>query len=72
VAVQDAGVGLDPRNADCIFDPFFTTKPGGIGMGLAICKSIVEAHGGGIRGGPNADRGATFQITLPGLGGATS
>jgi PAS domain S-box-containing protein len=65
VAVQDAGVGLDPRTSGRIFDAFFTTKPGGTGMGLALCKSIIEAHGGRIWARPNAERGTTFQFTLP-------
>jgi signal transduction histidine kinase len=65
VAVEDSGVGLDPDNLDRIFDALFSTKPEGMGMGLAICKSIVEAHGGTIRARPNAGRGATFEFTLP-------
>ncbi len=66
VAVSDAGVGVDSQNLDRVFEAFFTTKPGGTGMGLAICKSIVEAHGGRIWANPNADGGTTFQFTLPG------
>jgi two-component system sensor kinase FixL len=65
VSVRDAGVGLDEHNIDRIFDTFFTTKPGGLGMGLAICRSIVEAHGGRLWATANTDRGATFQFTLP-------
>jgi PAS domain S-box-containing protein len=65
VSVRDAGVGLNEDNIDRIFDTFFTTKPGGLGMGLAICRSIVEAHGGRLWATANADRGATFQFTLP-------
>jgi PAS domain S-box-containing protein len=72
LAVKDAGVGLDPGNAPHIFDAFFTTRPGGIGLGLAICKSIVEAHGGRIWASPNADWGATFQFTLPAAPEGTS
>jgi signal transduction histidine kinase len=44
VAVEDTGTGLDPATADRIFDPFFTTKPSGMGMGLSICRSIIDAH----------------------------
>ncbi len=65
VTVKDVGCGLDPGSIDHIFDAFFTSKAGGMGMGLAICKSIVEAHGGRIWAIPNKDRGTTFCITLP-------
>jgi PAS domain S-box-containing protein len=67
VAVQDAGAGIPPGDVERVFDPFFTTKAGSIGMGLAICKSIVQAHGGRIGAGPNAGRGATVRFTLPGV-----
>jgi PAS domain S-box-containing protein len=70
VAVADPGVGIDPRNVDRVFDAFFTTKKGGMGMGLTICKSIVEAHGGRIAAKPQAapaGKGTTFQFTLPGI-----
>jgi signal transduction histidine kinase len=65
VEVCDAGTGLTPAAAARAFDAFFTTKPGGLGMGLAICKSIVQAHGGRIEARPNAGAGTTFQFTLP-------
>ena len=65
VAVQDSGPGLDPKDADQIFEAFYTTKPAGIGMGLAISRSIVEAHGGTLWATTNDDKGATFQFTLP-------
>jgi signal transduction histidine kinase len=65
VAVQDAGVGIDPQDMHRIFTAFFTTKPEGLGMGLAISRSIIEAHGGRLWACPNAGPGATFQFTLP-------
>ena len=65
VAVRDTGPGLDPKHADRVFDAFYTTKPNGLGMGLAICRSIIEAHGGRLWATANEDRGATFQFTLP-------
>jgi signal transduction histidine kinase len=65
VAVEDSGVGLDPRTRDRLFDAFFTTKPGGLGMGLSISRSIIEAHGGRLWASSNAGPGATFQFTLP-------
>jgi signal transduction histidine kinase len=65
ITVQDYGVGIDPQEAKRMFAPFHTTKPGGMGMGLAICRSIVEAHGGRLWAAPNTGPGATFQFTLP-------
>lgn len=67
VAVEDSGAGLDPLTADHIFDPFFTTKPEVMGMGLSICQSIIEAHGGRIWALPRLPRGTVFQFTVPGL-----
>jgi C4-dicarboxylate-specific signal transduction histidine kinase len=64
VAVQDSGIGIDPQNLERIFDAFYTTKSQGIGMGLAISRSIIEDHGGRLWAQPNAARGATFQFTL--------
>ena len=65
VMVHDSGVGLDAKTIEHIFDTFFTTKPTGMGMGLAISRSIVEAHGGKLWPVPNENTGATFEFTLP-------
>jgi len=65
VCVADSGPGLDPNTLDQLFDPFYTTKPNGLGMGLAISRSIVEAHGGRLWATANVPRGAVFQFTLP-------
>ncbi len=65
VRVEDAGVGLDPQEAEKVFNPFFTTKPHGIGMGLSISRSIIESHEGRLWASPRPLGGAVFQFTLP-------
>lgn len=65
VVVQDSGTGIDASNANRLFDPFYTTKPSGMGMGLSICRSIIEAHGGRIWASSQDGAGATFQFVLP-------
>jgi signal transduction histidine kinase len=65
VAVKDTGEGIDPQTADRIFESFFTTKPNGMGMGLSICRSIIEAHGERFWTSQNTPHGAIFQFTLP-------
>jgi signal transduction histidine kinase len=65
VSVQDAGPGLGEGTQDLIFEPFYSTKPSGVGMGLAISKSIIEPHGGRIWATDNATAGAIFHFWLP-------
>jgi PAS domain S-box-containing protein len=65
IAVRDSGPGLNPKGLDRLFDAFYTTKPQGLGMGLAISRSIIEAHGGRLWAKANAPRGTVFQFTLP-------
>jgi signal transduction histidine kinase len=65
VTVQDSGPGLTLESVDRLFEAFYTTKASGMGMGLSICQSIVEAHGGRIWASRTAGPGATFQFTLP-------
>jgi PAS domain S-box-containing protein len=64
VVVKDSGPGLDPESLERLFDPFYTTKPGGLGMGLSICRSIIEAHGGRLWVTANLPRGAIFNFTV--------
>jgi len=68
VAVSDVGSGIDPKDRERIFHPFFTTKANGMGMGLAICRSIVDACGGRLWATSNADRGTTVHFALPAAG----
>jgi signal transduction histidine kinase len=72
VTVRDSGPGLNPESFDRVFDAFYTTKPGGMGMGLSICRAIVEAHGGQMSAAANAPQGAIFQFTLPAHGETAS
>ena len=70
--VQDTGVGLDSQSVERLFEAFYTTKPQGMGMGLAISHSIIEAHGGRLWAEPNQGPGATFLFSLPGAGDRVS
>jgi signal transduction histidine kinase len=65
LAVQDTGPGLSPESLPRLFEPFYTTKPDGMGMGLSICRSIIEAHGGRLWATRCEPRGALFQFTIP-------
>ena len=72
VAVADSGIGIEAKNVNQLFTAFFTTKPSGLGMGLSICRSIIEAHGGQVLAANNPGPGATFQFTLPSSGESAS
>ena len=65
VAVRDSGPGIDATHLERVFEAFYTTKSSGVGMGLSICRSIIDAHGGRLWAEPNEPRGAVFQFTLP-------
>jgi len=65
VAVTDRGKGIAPEDLERVFEPFVTTKPQGMGLGLAVCRTIVSAHAGRIWAAPNADAGTTFHFTVP-------
>ena len=65
VAVHDSGPGIHPDHFERVFNSFYTTKPGGTGMGLSICRSIIDAHGGRLWAEANEPRGVIFQFTLP-------
>ena len=64
IAVEDSGIGIEPENVDQLFNAFFTTKPNGMGIGLSICRSIIEQHDGHIWATRNSGEGSTFQFTL--------
>jgi signal transduction histidine kinase len=72
IAVKDSGPGLKPESVDRLFDAFYTTKPDGMGMGLSICRSIIEAHGGRVWATTNVPRGVVLQFTLPQQGATAS
>jgi len=65
IAVRDSGMGMDPASCDKLFEAFYTTKADGIGMGLSISRSIIEAHGGRLWATANKPHGAAFQFSLP-------
>jgi signal transduction histidine kinase len=65
IALEDCGTGIDPENLKRVFEPFFTTKPHGTGMGLSICRSIVEAHRGRLVASPARPHGMVFHVILP-------
>jgi signal transduction histidine kinase len=65
LTVEDTGSGIDPAGLERVFEPFFSTKPEGMGMGLSICRSIIEAHGGRIAASPAREGGSVFQVSLP-------
>ena len=65
LAIEDLGTGIEPQYIDRVFDPFFTTKDNGMGMGLAICRSLVEAHGGNLSVSAVVPYGSVFHIRLP-------
>jgi PAS domain S-box-containing protein len=71
VEVRDSGPGIDPAHVEHVFEAFFTTKPSGVGMGLSICRSIIDAHGGRLWAAANEPRGAVFQFSLPGAEGSS-
>jgi signal transduction histidine kinase len=66
VSIEDTGTGIDPKDIDRIFDAFFTTKSNGMGLGLAICRSIVQSHDGTLSVRTNAPHGSVFRVILPG------
>src|SRR5205823_10346666 len=65
VAVRDSGPGIDPEHLERVFEAFYTTKSSGVGMGLSICRSIIEAHQGRLWASAKVPRGAVFQFTVP-------
>src|SRR5262245_53637481 len=72
VSIEDTGIGIDPSNVNQIFNPLFTTKEHGMGMGLSICRSIIENHNGRIWVSAGHKKGSIFHVHLPSNGGETS
>jgi signal transduction histidine kinase len=67
ISVADSGTGIDSTHADRIFDPFFTTKTSGTGMGLSLCRSVIQDHGGHLWASPREPQGTIFHVRLPGV-----
>ena len=65
ISIEDTGTGIDTSNLDSVFKPLFTTKARGMGIGLSICRSIIESHNGRIWASPAANKGSIFQFELP-------
>jgi signal transduction histidine kinase len=72
ISVADTGTGISSQDVERLFNPLFTTKSGGMGMGLSICRAIIEAHDGRLWFAPNTPRGAIFQFTLLSAGPAAA
>jgi signal transduction histidine kinase len=72
VEVRDSGPGFASTALERVFEAFYTTKPGGLGLGLSICRSIIEAHNGRLWASPNVPRGASFKFALPAIANTAS
>ncbi len=72
VEVRDSGPGFAPADLERVFEAFYTTKSDGLGLGLSICRSIIEAHGGRLWASANLSRGASFQFALPAIANTAS
>jgi signal transduction histidine kinase len=72
VEVRDSGPGFTPAALERVFEAFYTTKSGGLGLGLSICRSIIESHNGRLWASPNLPRGASFQFALPAIANTAS
>jgi signal transduction histidine kinase len=72
LTVQESGPGIDPMNLERVFDAFYTTKPDGLGIGLSVCRTIIEAHGGKLWAESALVKGAVFHFTLPARAGDSS